>query len=130
MINTKILYIYLLIFIIVSCIIITSNVILSKNKDMLDNINCSIIILTVLFLAFIFYKIITHKNYKFLYYKFTYNIPKINDQYSQYLINIKKAIMNKPNNKLDINDFYNYINNNGEIKNDLLKQFTKYDYNI
>ena len=83
MINTKLVNIYLLLFIIFVCVSMTSIVILSNNKDINNNINCSLIILIVIFFTFILVKIIINKDY--INYKFDYNIPQLeNNNYLKY----------------------------------------------
>ena len=127
MINTKIANIYLLLFIIFVCISMTSIVILSNNKDINDNINCSLIILIVIFFTFILVKIIISKDY--INYKFDYNIPQLEN--NNYLKYYEEAINNYsyPYN-IDMNNFYKKLQEKKPKTDDILSQFINGSYNI
>ena len=127
MINTKLANIYLLLFIIFVCVSMTSIVILSNNKDINDNINCSLIILIVIFFTFILVKIIISKDY--INYKFDYNIPQLEN--NNYLKYYEETINNNshPYN-IDMNNFYKKLQQKKPKTDDILSQFINYSYNI
>jgi c-di-AMP phosphodiesterase-like protein len=129
MINTKLINIYLLLFIIFVCVSMTSIVILSNNKDIIDNINYSLLILIVLFFIFILFKIIIYRNKDFINYKFDYKIPQLEN--NNYIKNYENVI-NFNNNlyNVNLNDFYKKIKEKKIDKNNLLTQFNDYTYNI
>ena len=129
MINTKLINIYLLLFIIFVCVSMTSIVILSNNKDIIDNINYSLLILIVLFFIFILFKIIIYRNKDFINYKFDYKIPQLEN--NNYIKNYEN-IINFNNNlyNVNLNDFYKKIQEKKIDKNNLLTQFIDYTYNI
>lgn len=127
MINTKLVNTYLLLFIIFVCVSMTSIVILSNNKDINNNINCSLIILIVIFFTFILVKIIINKDY--INYKFDYNIPQLEN--NNYLKYYKDVINNYsyPYN-VDMNDFYKKLQQKKPKTDDILSQFINYSYNV
>lgn len=129
MINTKLINIYLLLFIIFVCVSMTSIVILSNNNDIIDNINYSLLILIVLFFIFILFKIIIYRNKDFINYKFDYKIPQLEN--NNYIKNYEN-IINFNNNlyNVNLNDFYKKIQEKKIDKNNLLTQFIDYTYNI
>jgi len=129
MINTKLINIYLLLFIIFVCVSMTSIVILSNNKDIIDNINYSLLILIVVFFIFILFKIIIYRNKDFINYKFDYKIPQLEN--NNYIKNYENVI-NFNNNlyNVNLNDFYKKLQEKKIDKNNLLTQFIDYTYNI
>jgi len=129
MINTKLINIYSLLFIIFICVSMTSIVILSNNKDIIDNINYSLLILIVVFFIFILFKIIIYRNKDFINYKFDYKIPQLEN--NNYIKNYENVI-NFNNNlyNVNLNDFYKKLQEKKIDKNNLLTQFIDYTYNI
>ncbi len=127
MINTKLVNIYLLLFIIFVCVSMTSIVILSNNKDINNNINCSLIILIVIFFTFILVKIIINKDY--INYKFDYNIPQLeNNNYLKYYQDVINNYSYPYN--VDMNNFYKKLQQKKPKTDDILSQFINYSYNI
>lgn len=127
MINTKIANIYLLLFIIFVCVSMTSIVILSNNKDINDNINCSLIILIVIFFTFILIKIIISKDY--INYKFNYNIPQLeNNNYLKYYEDVINNYSYPYN--VDMNNFYKKLQQKKPKSDDILSHFINHSYNI
>lgn len=127
MINTKLVNIYLLLFIIFVCVYMTSIVILSNNKDINNNINCSLIILIVIFFTFILVKIIINKDY--INYKFDYNIPQLeNNNYLKYYQDVINNYSYPYN--VDMNNFYKKLQQKKPKTDDILSQFINYSYNI
>lgn len=129
MINTKLVNIYLLLFIIFVCVSMTSIVILSNNKDINNNINCSLIILIVIFFTFILVKIIIYRNKDFINYKFDYNIPQLeNNNYLKYYEDVINNYSYPYN--VDMNNFYKKLQQKKPKTDDILRQFINYSYNI
>tara|TARA_B100000497_G_C7261628_1_gene185169 strand:+ start:62 stop:445 length:384 start_codon:yes stop_codon:yes gene_type:complete len=127
MINTKLVNIYLLLFIIFVCVSMTSIVILSNNKDINNNINCSLIILIVIFFTFILVKIIINKDY--INYKFDYNISQLeNNNYLKYYQDVINNYSYPYN--VDMNNFYKKLQQKKPKTDDILSQFINYSYNI